>query len=538
MEFAFASSDHVSGASVNSFESVTTARSAPRSAAPSRPAAVDEPAARPVREHQAATRSLRSKALLTFALVAGYVMMVGAYLQHDRTDVLMVVRELEETHLREELVGRVAAAVSQASLVVNEAHFATTREPNWTAVALSAESVVAGLLAASDRSEELAGLGMRLQGQLTRVMRERNRDSLIELRHSVQEIVLRLESTAASLRESRHRLSGAYRQGFEGLTLKSVAFALFGMTVFGVMMGYYFARMAWDVRRLERRALRIVNGYRGPPLDVTRYDEIGTLMRSVNEMQAELRSRESRLEIERQERMHKEKMAAVGTLAAGIAHEINNPIAAITGVAQEIDDTLRQCGCVNLGANCRPDLIIQHARRIAAITQQISAFSAPGSPEPEFVDLNSLVESVCGFVRYDQRFRPVELTTDLDRSLPAVEAIADHITQVLMNLLMNAADACSGKPAGSARVHIRTHNEGDVVAVTVQDNGCGMDGKTLSRAFEEYFTTKPLGRGTGIGLAVCRRLADGFGGSLSLESVAGAGTTARVVIPVPEMLRG
>ena len=321
------------------------------------------------------------------------------------------------------------------------------------------------------------------------------------------------------------------------LPLKAVSFALRGLTAFGSMMVFFFARMAWDIRRLERRAIRIVDGYRGPALNVTRGDELGALMASVNTMQAELRSREARLELGRQEQLHKEKMAAIGALAAGIAHEINNPIAAIAGVAEEIEFTRGQRSCPHPGAACRPDLILEHTRRVATITRQISHFSTPGATHAELIDLNSLVRNTCSFIQYDRRFRGLHLAAELDANVPAIEAVADPLTQVLMNLLVNAADACECSRAGAPRVIVRTQTTGESVLMIVDDNGCGMDAQTLARAFDEYFTTKSPGRGSGLGLALCRRLLDPMGATLELESTYGEGSRAIVRIPVPAAQR-
>jgi signal transduction histidine kinase len=336
---------------------------------------------------------------------------------------------------------------------------------------------------------------------------------------------------SAALRERRQHLSMTYRAGFDELTLKAVGFAVLGLTVFGSVMGLFFARMAWDVRRLERRAMRIVSGYRGPALKVDRNDEIGTLMHSVNQMQSELRARDSRLEIARQEQMHKEKMAAIGALASGIAHEINNPIAAITGVAEEISTTRSERSCPHHGAACRPDLILEHARRVATITRQISTFSSPASAQPELIDVNALLENVCAFIRYDRRYRRIELVTDLDRSLPATTAVADHLTQVMMNLLVNAGDACADVDR-PAVVRVVSRHDAHGIDIRVIDNGCGMSAHALEHAFDEYFTTKEPGKGTGLGLAVCRRLLESAGARITLESVAGAGATASLRLPL------
>lgn len=499
------------------------------STAPAKPtpalAAGAPAAASPGVIHPTVGQSLRRKAVIVFTCLVAYVMAVGIYLYSERDDLVASVHALEAVHQDHELLTRVNAVVSQAILVVNEAHFAADREPDWGALAISVESVQAGLLAAASRADELGTLAVGLQQLVGHLLRDRSRQRLTELRASIQGIVGRLDVATAGLRDRRQHLSLAYRRGFDELSMKAVGFATVGLTIFGSVMALFFARLAWDIRRLERRAMRIVSGYRGSSLKVTRDDEVGALMQSVNQMQSELRARESRLELSRQEQMHKEKMAAIGALASGIAHEINNPIAAIAGVAEEISVTREARHCPHHGAACRPELILEHARRVSAITRQISTFSAPASPQAELIDVNGVIESVCAFVRYDQRYRRVDLRTELDRAIPAAVAVADHLTQVLMNLLVNAADACAelDRPAV---VEVRTVEHAGGVQISVHDNGSGMTPHALAHAFDEYFTTKPPGKGTGLGLSVCRRLLEGVGATIELTSVWGEGTTA------------
>jgi signal transduction histidine kinase len=208
-------------------------------------------------------------------------------------------------------------------------------------------------------------------------------------------------------------------------------------------------------------------------------------------------------------------MAAVGALAAQVAHEINNPIAVIAGIADAIGEAR----------------IAEQARRVAGIARQIAEMSSPQPAERQLLDLNGLVENACGMARYDRRLRKVNVELALDRSLPAVHAVGDHLTQVLMNLLTNAGDAIADAGvAGSIRV--ATQREGAAVLLTVADNGTGMDERIRSRAFDEFFTTKPQGKGCGIGLALSRRLLRESGGDITLESHPGEGALATVRLPV------
>jgi len=264
---------------------------------------------------------------------------------------------------------------------------------------------------------------------------------------------------------------------------------------------------------------------------VTRADEIGALERSVNRMRQELVAHEAQVEMARQQQFHREKMAAVGGLAAQIAHEINNPIAAIAGVAEAMCETHRATGCAARGAACQPELILQQARRVAAITRQISEFSSPQAAEPQLLDLNGVVENACAFARYDARLSKLRLDLALERQLPAVHGVGDHLTQVLMNLLVNAADAIS-ETGAPGLIRVATEARGGAVLMSVSDNGAGMDAGVRARAFDEFFTTKPKGKGCGIGLALSRRLLREAGADIELESERGRGTVVTVRLPL------
>jgi signal transduction histidine kinase len=178
------------------------------------------------------------------------------------------------------------------------------------------------------------------------------------------------------------------------------------------------------------------------------------------------------------------------------------------------------------------EVILAQARRVMNITRQISEFSMPQSTEPELLDLNNLVRSTAKFISFDRRFSLIDMVLDLDPQLPAVRTVGDHVTQVIMNLLINAADATEGRVEPKPCIMIATRSNEGGVTITVTDNGAGMNLATLNRVFEEYFTTKPVGRGSGIGMTVSKSLIESGGGSISVESEPGSGTTVTVWLPV------
>lgn len=352
------------------------------------------------------------------------------------------------------------------------------------------------------------------------------------LQDDLKQLIRAVEERGGSVRESLDACTAYYQKQSDQLTHIAFTMAILGVILFGFTVGLFFTNLADDLNRLKAKALDIVQGRRGEPLDIDRHDELGELMQAVNKMQDDLTRHERALDLERQKGFHREKMAAIGTLAAGIAHEIGNPITAISGIAQEMRGVQHAHQCPAAGAGCRPDMILEQTERIARITRAVSEFSAPRGQDRELLDLNQLVRSTASLLRYDRRFRDVRLELDLDDQLPAIVGVGDQLVQVAMNLMLNAADACQGLPPGHALIGVGTRSLGERVELCVGDNGAGMDADTLVRATEAFFTTKPVGRGTGLGLAVCASVIDSHGGQLHLESTPSGGTRARVTLPI------
>jgi len=239
------------------------------------------------------------------------------------------------------------------------------------------------------------------------------------------------------------------------------------------------------------------------------------------------------LERARQQYFHREKIAAMGQLAAGIVHEVGNPAAAISGAVsalrQRVDASPTQ---VDETVVRNLELIAEQSNRLAAMTREISDFARPRETRRSLLDLNQVVRSAVSIMRYDARVQDAQLTLDLDPELPALRASQDQLTQVVLNLVLNAADACESKSNGDGRIQVRTGRAGDRALLLVSDNGTGMDAETLEHAMDPYFSTKGQDRGMGLGLALCHDIVEEHHGEISIQSLVGSGSTVRVLLPL------
>ncbi len=465
--------------------------------------------------------------MLAFLALLIYIATAGYILSQERDRQLRYAFEMERVYAEESALAKASYAVSHALLKLQEIFFSSELPPAFEEqIALDIELVQAGLIRLIEFHPQLRQDVDRLSRDVARLRAEPTRSSMIWLNEHSDALAQQLDRVTRQVRERRSLLWDHYRKAYDTVSAMAVLMGLLGAVVFGAVMTLFLSRLAWDVRKLAARALDVVSGYRGPPVEVTRRDEVGDLMQAVNHMQSELRRWEQQMEVAREQRFHKEKMAAIGSLAAAVAHEINNPIAAIAGIAQSLKDSGNATAAE--GGIDPAEMILAQTRRITTISRQIAELTAPHPPEHELLDLNALVRNTCSFIGYDKRFRELELVLELDSQIPAIEAVADHLTQVLMNLLINAADALEDSGERKPVIRVRTQEGSGEILLTVTDNGKGMDSAVLARAFEESYTTKPPDRGRGLGLFLCKSLLEGCGNSIELESTPGAGTTARI----------
>jgi signal transduction histidine kinase len=236
------------------------------------------------------------------------------------------------------------------------------------------------------------------------------------------------------------------------------------------------------------------------------------------------------LELVRRKDFHQEKMAAIGSLAAGVLTEIGNPIAAIDGLARAMKEEREGRPAASLA--CTPEAILEQTARLMVVAHQISEFAAPQPSHRQLVDLNAVVESAIGLLRFDETIRAMRVELALDRQLPAIPGMTDRLVQAVMCIIGNAADAVRAGPARRGALRISTCRSGAAVALSIADDGVGMTEAVRRRAFEPFFSTKPRGQGTGLGLPLCRSIAEDHGGRIELESAPFRGTRVTITLPI------
>ena len=310
------------------------------------------------------------------------------------------------------------------------------------------------------------------------------------------------------------------RAAMFGLVLSTLpALALMAVVLRGVTR---------PLRRLTEAALEVAGGRTDLRLEVNNdaRDEVGVLVSAFNEMVGRLEHDLHALQTLGEAMVRAERLAVAGTLAAGIAHEVNNPLAAISSLVQSARERTDD-------ARARQMLeeAVRQVERVAGVLQELMDFSRPGAGAPTPCDPGELVAATIQLLRYDRRFRGLPIA--FEPGAPQwVLADASRLQQVLVNLLLNAREAIDGPEPGRIAVTVDGDPQ-DHVVITVSDNGHGIPADDLERIFEPFFTTRPAGAGTGLGLAVCRDLLRQEGGELVIESTPGQGTHAHVSLPRP-----
>ena len=266
------------------------------------------------------------------------------------------------------------------------------------------------------------------------------------------------------------------------------------------------------------------------------------LAESKERLEAHIRSLEAaNLELKqaREEVLRSEKLSSLGRLAAGVAHEVGNPIGAVLGYTNLLVDYVTD----NAEAMDYLRRIEKEVTRINAIVRELLDFSRPSPSEPAPVDVNALVMEGTSFLARQSLMASVKMETQLGQDVGMVWADANQLKQVLINLMLNARDAM--EEGGSLTIATRrispvTEASGsdrhttELIEISVSDTGKGIATSELNKIFDPFYTTKPPGQGTGLGLAISLRIIETFGGSIHVESTEGKSSTFTVELPLWE----
>jgi signal transduction histidine kinase len=259
---------------------------------------------------------------------------------------------------------------------------------------------------------------------------------------------------------------------------------------------------------------------------------MGLLADSFNKMSQKMAADIEHLKHLNEQLIRTEKLAAAGTLAAGVAHEVNNPLASISSLIQILQ--ARHTADNETSELLR--LVSTQISRITQVTRDMMEFAHTRPPERAPQNINHLVESSIRLASFDKAFQRLNLTTPQDTAAPLIYADADQLQQVFLNLLLNARDAMPS--GGELEVSTRYDSNANEIVVDVADNGSGIAAENRAHIFDPFFTTKPAGKGTGLGLAVCYGIVTAHHGRIDVERNDGQGTRVRVTLPVQADVEG
>ena len=224
--------------------------------------------------------------------------------------------------------------------------------------------------------------------------------------------------------------------------------------------------------------------------------------------------------------MMADRLASVGELAAGTAHELNNPLTSVVGFSRllmekDVSDDIRE----DLGIIC------SEAQRATEVIAQLLRFARKHPPVEELNQINSVIEHVLRLRAYEQRAHNIEVRTDLDPALPEIMVDYFQMQQVLLNIIINAEQSVvEANERGT--LTIATQRRNGTVVISVTDNGLGISQEHLGQVFKPFFTTKKTGKGTGLGLSICHRIVAEHSGQIYARSTPGEGATFYVELPI------
>jgi len=261
---------------------------------------------------------------------------------------------------------------------------------------------------------------------------------------------------------------------------------------------------------------------------------LGEINQAAQELEAKVAERTAQLQHAQKRLLQADRLASLGQLAASVAHEINNPLSGVLNFSALMGRILKDEG---IPRERVPEFrgylerVTEQTARAGRIVSDLLAFSRRSKPHRAASDLNAIASATVGLVSHKLKLLNVEAALELDPALPPLLCDTSQMQQVVLNLVMNGAEAT--RPHGSGRVCVRTRrtDDGESAVLEVMDDGEGIPKETLDRVFDPFFTTKDDGKGVGLGLAVVYGIVESHGGHIEVRTTEGQGTTFSVRLP-------
>jgi signal transduction histidine kinase len=228
-----------------------------------------------------------------------------------------------------------------------------------------------------------------------------------------------------------------------------------------------------------------------------------------------------------------DRLASIGELASGIAHELNNPLTSVIGFCDLL------LAKKDVPADIKKDLRIinKNAQRTAGIVQNLTTFAREHPEETHMVNINDIIRTVLELRAYEQNVNNIQVKTHFDDNLPEISADVFQLQQVFLNIIINA-EYFMTEAHGKGILTITTERRGNFIRTCIADDGPGIDKKNLGHLFDPFFTTKEVGEGTGLGLTICHGIINMHGGKIYAESEMGKGATFVVELPIKQVVLG
>ncbi len=356
------------------------------------------------------------------------------------------------------------------------------------------------------------------------------KQGLVENQTQIDKLLIANQTHTQLLLDSYHKASNT-------VALNSIYLGLFGLILFGSVLILFFNRMTQDISYLQQQIKKIMNGSRKQDLDIQRNDELQLLAHGINEMAENLSSKEIALELERKKQYTQQKQGAIEHLAAGLVHEMGNPVAALSGLLDclQADDGYSDDGYCKESEEKQQTLeqMNSYTKRMQTIIEDLSKLGTPLEKEIQLLDLNHIIRSHIGLWKLDERSYGIKTILNLEPQLPVVNGIAEQLNQVLSNLIINSHEALMKTSRKEKLITISTQSVNQqTVCIKIEDNGCGILQRTLENALDSLFTTRNMSMGKGLGLPLCRSILSAHKGEISLTSSPGDGTKVNISLPV------